>query len=183
MKIYTRTGDKGTTSLFGGTRVSKSSLRVEAYGTVDELNSVIGVVIAESQNYNSKVKSELERIQYDLFDIGAGLASPGIKNQESRIKNLEKRVVEFEKFIDEMTKELPELRNFILSGGGKAGSLLHVARTVCRRAERRIVALAKKEHVARDVLIYFNRLSDLVFTMARYINMKEKKVETIWVRE
>ncbi|MBI2034716.1 MAG: cob(I)yrinic acid a,c-diamide adenosyltransferase [Candidatus Levybacteria bacterium] len=187
MKIYTRTGDKGQTSLFGGRRVSKSSLRVEAYGTVDELNSAIGVVIAESQkskvksqNYNLKVKSELEKIQNDLLTIGSMLASLESKNQELRIKNLELRTKEFEELIDELTSKLPELHNFILPGGGKAGSLLHFARTVCRRAERRAVALAGKEHVPSEVLIYFNRLSDLLFTMARYTNMKEKKQEIIW---
>ncbi len=189
LKIYTKTGDKGETSLFGGKRVSKSSLRIEAIGLVDELNSAIGVAIAEIQNskfkiqnYKSKVKSELENIQQDLFEIGSLLANLGIKNQEFRIKNLERRVNSFERTIDELTEKLPELRNFILPGGGRAGSLLHLARSVCRRAERRIVQLAKKESVEPLILQYFNRLSDLLFTMARFVNYQEKKKEIIWIK-
>lgn len=194
VKIYTRTGDKGETSLFGGKRVLKSSERVDTYGTVDELNSIIGVVVAETQNakrlprrqagktqnYNAKVKNELEKIQHDLFGIGSYLASPGVKTQEARIKHLPKRVEDFEELIDQLTAPLPELRNFILPGGGKIGSFLHLARTVCRRAERRLVALTKREDVDDGVLKYFNRLSDLLFTMARYVNHREKKKETIW---
>jgi cob(I)alamin adenosyltransferase len=183
MKIYTRTGDRGKTSLFGGKRVSKASARVDAYGTVDELNSMIGVVIVQIENRKSKIvnlKKELEAIQHDLFAIGSYLASPGSKGAEERVKNLEVRVKEFEELIDEMTKKLPELRNFILPGGGKVGSELHVARTICRRVERRLVAFIKKEKVGDGVLMYFNRLSDLLFTMARFANMKEKKKETIW---
>ncbi len=204
MKIYTRTGDKGETSLFGGKRVSKNSLRIEAIGAIDELNSIIGEVIAEIQNsrqrrgspkaakfkvpasrqggqsYNAKLKGELEKIQNDLFEVGSMLASPGIRNQESGVRNLEKRVDQFEQLIDEMTKQLPELRNFILPGGGVAGARLHFARSIARRAERRIVALAKKEKITSEILIYFNRLSDLLFTMARFVNHKEKQKETIW---
>ncbi|MBI2430881.1 MAG: cob(I)yrinic acid a,c-diamide adenosyltransferase [Candidatus Levybacteria bacterium] len=172
MKIYTKTGDKGETSLFGGKRVSKASLRVEAYGTVDELNSAIGVVLAKMEN------KELSNIQNDLFLIGTMLANPKAKI----VTGLQKRVEEFETLIDRMTSKLPELRNFILPGGGTTGSLLHVARTVCRRAERRVVALSQKEKVDRAILMYFNRLSDLLFTMARYVNHKEKKKEVIWTK-
>ncbi len=191
MKIYTKTGDKGETSLFGGKRVSKASLRVEAYGTVDELNSAIGVAIAQFSIFNfqfsnksqiTNLKRQLIEIQNDLLEIGSALASPGIKNQESRIKNLGKRVEELERLIDEMTKELPELRNFILPGGGVVGSHIHFARTICRRAERRIVELSKKEQVDKGILIYFNRLSDLLFTMARFVNHKEKQKEVIWTK-
>lgn len=183
MKIYTRTGDKGKTSLFGGKRVSKASERVDTYGTVDELNSAIGVVVAEISNFKypiSNIKKELEKIQHDLFAIGAYFAAPGVQGSEFRVKSLEKRVDGFEKLIDELTKMLPELRNFILPGGGKAGSHLHLARTVCRRTERRIIALSKKESVDPGVIMYFNRLSDLLFTMARFVNHKEKKKEIIW---
>lgn len=190
MKIYTRTGDKGQTSLFGGKRVLKSSLRVEAYGTVDELNSAIGVAVGEVQStklkvksYNAKLQNELEKIQHDLFGIGSVLASPKVQSSKLKVQSLGKRVEEFEKMIDMLTEKLPPLRNFILPGGGKAGAQLHLARTVCRRAERRVVALAGKEDVASEILIYFNRLSDLLFTMARFMNMKEKKIETIWVRK
>lgn len=183
MKIYTRTGDKGKTSLFGGKRVSKDSLRVESYGTVDELNSTIGVVISEISNAKypmPNIQKTLEAIQHDLFAIGSYLAAPGSTNYEVRIAKLRKRTEEHETLIDELTKKLPELRNFILPGGGRVGSELHVARTICRRAERHLVALIKKERVDDGVLIYFNRLSDLLFTMARFANMKEKKKETIW---
>ncbi len=190
MKIYTRTGDKGQTSLLGGKRVSKTSDRVDTYGTVDELNSLIGVVLAHLRPSEATIKKELEVIQHDLFTIGAYLAAPGVQSTASRIptssslrgvsKNLESRVKDFEKLIDSLTKRLPELRNFILPGGGNAGSLLHLARTVCRRAERRVIALSKNEQVDSGVIMYFNRLSDLLFTMARFVNHKEKKKETIW---
>jgi len=183
MKIYTRTGDKGQTSLFGGKRVSKASERVDTYGTVDELNSAIGVVIAQMLHGRwqmGDVKNELEAIQHDLFAIGSYLASPGNKNQEAGISKLGKRVEFFESRIDAMTKELPELRNFILPGGGVAGAQLHMTRTICRRTERRIIRLTKKEKIDNGVIIYFNRLSDLLFTMARFVNHKEKKKETIW---
>lgn len=172
VKIYTKTGDKGETSLYGGKRVSKASLRVEAYGTVDELNSAIGVAIAERSN----IKKELIQIQSDLLEIGSVLASPKVAS----MKGLGKRVEQFEKMIDEMTEELSELRNFILPGGGIVGSRLHFVRTLARRAERRIVELSKKENVDREILIYFNRLSDLLFTMARFVNLKEGKKETVW---
>ena len=183
MPIYTRTGDKGQTSLFNGQRVLKSSLRVEAYGTVDELNSAIGIVIAEiqnskfkTQNYKSKVKIELIKIQNDLFSIGSALASTGSSN----LGYLRNRVKAFEKEIDEMTEEMPELMNFILPGGGKTGSMLHFARTVSRRAERRVVALDEREKVDKNIIMYLNRLSDLLFTMARFVNYKEKQKEIIW---
>ena len=175
-KIYTRTGDKGKTSLFGGKRVPKSDLRVEILGTIDELNSMIGVAIAEVQSYSLKLKVELIKIQNDLLDVGSALASP----QGVALRSLKKRVKEFEDFIDEMTAQMPKLSNFILPGGGKAGAMLHLARAVCRRAERKIVELNNKEKIDNNVIIYFNRLSDLLFTMARFANFKEKKKEIIW---
>lgn len=174
MPIYTKTGDKGQTGLFSGIRVSKASLRIEAIGTVDELNSVIGLVISQIPNSKLQITKELIKIQEDLFTIGASLANPKQKI------NLSKRVKEFENLIDKMTKELPPLFNFILPGGGKAGSMLHLARTVCRRAERKIVELSEKEKVKSDVTIYINRLSDLFLTMSRFINQKENQKETIW---
>ena len=176
MAIYTRTGDRGTTSLMNGQRVSKAHLRVETYGSIDELNSAIGVVLAEVQSYSSKLKAELVRIQNDLLEIGSALANPKAKG----LNYLEKRVKEFEKLIDYMTQKLPPLVNFILPGGGKAGSLLHLARAISRRVERKIVALNTKEKTDKNIIIYVNRLSDLLFTMARFANFKEKKKETIW---
>lgn len=188
MKIYTKTGDKGQTSLFGGKRVSKASIRVEAYGTVDELNSAIGIAIAVAQvkssklkvqSNSSKLKTELEQIQNDLLEIGSTLASPG--NKESKgSQDFKKRVTEFEKLIDEMTSQLPELRNFILPGGSILGAQLHMVRTIARRAERRIIELSQKEDVDTTIIMYFNRLSDLLFTMARWINVKSKQKEQIW---
>ena len=187
MPIYTRKGDKGKTSLFGGTRVSKADLRVEAYGTVDELNSVIGVVLSEiqnskvkNQNYKSKVESKLTEIQNNLLDIGAMLANPDIRSQKLGVSSLSKRVKEFEDFIDEMTDAMPKLSNFILPGGGKTGAILQFARAVSRRAERRVVKLAEKEAIDSNIVMYMNRLSYLLFTMARFINFKEKQKEIIW---
>ena len=183
MPIYTRTGDKGKTSLFNGQRVSKADLRVEAYGTIDELNSAIGIAIAEVQSskfkvqsYSLKLKSELVRIQNDLFDIGSCLANPTAEPLEYS----QDRVKDFENLIDKMTKSLPVLSNFILPGGGKTGAVLHFARTVVRRAERRVVSLSKSEKVGGSIIMYLNRLSDLLFTMARFVNHKEKQKEIIW---
>lgn len=177
MPIYTKTGDKGTTGLFSGKRVSKASYRIEAIGTVDELNSTIGFVISGLRTTDYGLRKELIRIQNDLFEVGGALANPKQKN------NLSKRTKEFEKLIDELTKKLPPLFNFILPGGGVTGATLHIARTVCRRAERRIVSLPVKEKVQPEIIIYINRLSDLFLTMSRFINMKEKKKETIWKGE
>jgi len=179
MPIYTRTGDRGKTSLFGGKRVLKSNSRVDTYGTIDELNSLVGVVVASVGRRNTKLSLDLESIQHDLFDIGSYLANP----QAEPIKRLERRVNEFEKSIDQMTLKIPELHNFILPGGGKAGSSLHQARTVCRRVERRLVAFMQEEEVDEWVVKYINRLSDLLFTMARFVNHKEKKKETIWIQK
>jgi cob(I)alamin adenosyltransferase len=177
MPIYTRFGDKGKTALHTGKTVSKGSSRVEAYGNLDELNSFLGVVV--SQIKDKKIKQEILEIQSDLFEIGASLAGPGEKEHKALGENLRKRVTEFEKEIDVLTQKLPKLKNFILPGG-KTGSLLHYARTVARRAERRTVMLAEKEAVLSEILVYLNRLSDLLFTFARYINYKEKQAEVIW---
>jgi cob(I)alamin adenosyltransferase len=176
MSIYTRFGDKGKTSLYGGRTVSKGSLRVDAYGSLDELNSAIGVVLIEIKD--PPIKKELLVIQNDLFEIGASLAS-SIENKKIE-EYLDKRVKDFENQIDNLSEKLPELMNFILPGGGKGGSFLHLARTVCRRAERRVTELSEEEEINRKTLVYINRLSDLLFTFARFINYKEKKKETIW---
>ena len=175
MAIYTRTGDKGKTSLMSGQRVSKADLRVEAYGTIDELNSAIGVVLS-SKYLVLSIKKELIKIQNDLLEIGSLLANP----QGEALRSLQKRVKEFEEFIDKMTEQMPPLKNFILPGGGKAGAFLHLARAISRRAERRIVELNNKQKIDNNIIIYVNRLSDLLFTMSRFANFKEKKKETIW---
>lgn len=176
MAIYTRTGDKGKTSLFNGQRVSKGDLRVETYGTIDELNSAIGVCLAEIRDKKQETRKELIRIQNDLFGIGSSLANPSSKKTPS----LEKRVKEFEEFIDQMTVKMPSLSNFILPSGGKTGAMLHLARAISRRAERKTVALNSRERVDKNIIIYLNRLSDLLFTLSRFSNFKEKKKETIW---
>jgi len=191
-KIYTKTGDKGKTSLFDGTRVSKFHLRVETYGTIDELNSVLGVVAAQLQNQEStspagrqgfkiqEVAEELLVVQKDLLDIGSRLANPKASVEEAFAIYLEQRIIVFEKVIDMETAQLPELMQFILPGGSAAGAFLHVARTIARRAERRIVELAEQETVDGVLIKYLNRLSDLLFTMSRFVNFWEKKKETIW---
>lgn len=178
MGIYTRTGDKGKTSLYAGKRISKANIRVEAYGSVDELNSAIGVALAHLGS--EELKSELIKIQSDLFEIGGRLSNPTRSKNLKLGNHLKKRVKNFEKTIDKLAAGLPKLSNFILPGGGKAGSFLHLARTVSRRAERRIVKLAEEENVDLEIIIYMNRLSDLLFMMARFINYKEKIQEIPW---
>lgn len=178
VKIYTKTGDSGTTSLFGGKRVEKNSLRIEAYGCVDELNSVIGIVVASNPSIDGLQK--LIRIQSELFVLGTDLASPqGVKVKIPRItKTYAKRL---EKEIDAMERRLPKLKNFILPGGSKVGAQLHLARTVARRAERRIVELSNAGKINQNSLIYINRLSDWLFVLARYVNSLEKVKEIPWM--
>lgn len=175
-KIYTKTGDKGTTALFGGTRVLKSNVRVEAYGTIDELNSVLGVIRVRLSD--KKIAEFVESIQHDLFTIGSTLANP--KNK--KIEQLPGRIDKFEQQIDEMTDKMPLLRNFILPGGGEVGALFHQARTVCRRAERRIVELMQTDEIDDTITKYINRLSDVLFTLARYVNFTEGKEEIKWIK-
>ena len=171
MKIYTRTGDSGETSLFGGTRVAKNDLRIEAYGTVDELNSFIGV--ARASWPSSPIDAQLQKVQGDLFDIGAYLAAP----DSNRFKGAaQSRIDELEKEIDRMEAELAPLKNFILPGGSPAASHLHVARTVCRRAERIVVTLGD----ASTTLAYLNRLADYLFVSARYANKRHGVADTPW---
>lgn len=183
MKIYTKTGDRGKTSLIDGTRVYKNNSRVEAYGTVDELNAVIGVVISEltSMNYSLRMKEELVEMQNNLFEIGSDLANPKAEANEKLQEKLEKHTKKLENYIDDLTVQMPELTYFILPGGGRGGSFLQLARTVSRRAERNIVSLLQTAFVSKEILIYINRLSDVFHTMSRYANFMEKKEETIWV--
>lgn len=178
MSVYTRFGDKGKTSLYGGKTVSKASLRVDAYGTLDELNSFIGVVLVEAKD--KVLKEKLIKIQKDLFEIGTSLASVSTNKNQNLSKYLNTRVLDFEKEIDSLTKKLPELENFILPSGSSLGSKLHYLRTISRRAERKTVSLAEKEKINEGILIYLNRFSDLIFMYARDINYKEKKKEIIW---
>lgn len=174
MAIYTRAGDKGKTSLFDGKKIDKSNIQVEAYGTIDELNSAIGAAVAFIKE--PLVRKELQEIQNDLLELGSSLAV----SSTLPLDQLEKRPKEFENLIDKLTGKMPILSQFILPGGGKGGSLLHVARTITRRAERRVVALSKKEEIDAVALVYLNRLSDLLFTMARFVNFAEKQKEPTW---
>ena len=171
MKIYTKTGDKGTTGLFGGARVPKDDPRIEAYGTVDELNSFLG--LARASWPSSPLDAELGLVQSDLFAIGARLAAPG----SDRFPGADPaRLAALEGAIDAMESELPPLRNFILPGGCAAAAHLHVARSVCRRAERLVVALGGEE----SSVVYLNRLSDYLFVAARYANLKQGVDDVIW---
>lgn len=177
MKIYTKTGDKGKTSLGSGARVWKNSVRVDAYGTIDELNSLLGVIVSELKE--ASLRKLLIEIQKDLFSIGAYISNP---QRENMIANISKKTQALEKQIDEMTAILPELHNFILPGGGRIGALLQVARTISRRAERRLVDLLQSENIQVEAVSYINRLSDLLFTASRFVNYKQNKKEIIWKR-
>jgi len=177
MKIYTKKGDAGKTSLFGGKKVSKNSLRIEAYGTVDELNSLLGMVLAYGPS--DRVKQVLIELQQQLFVLGADLATP--LKSKARIERVNDSHVEgLEEVIDELDEYLPALRSFILPGGSNCGALLHMARTVCRRAERAAVACSETDPVNTNSIRYLNRLSDLLFVLARYENHQADQTETEW---
>lgn len=180
MKIYTKTGDSGTTSLIGGTKVSKSHLRIDAYGTVDELNSWIGVVSDHTPDEN--VKRVLKEIQDRLFTIGSSLACDPEKEPKLKIPDLHEGDITFlEGEIDRMSEALPEMKSFVLPGGAPAVSFAHVARCVCRRAERLCVALQEVDEEVEDlVLKYLNRLSDHLFMLARYIGQLQGAEEIKW---
>lgn len=180
IKIYTKTGDKGTTSLIGGTKVSKSNLRIEAYGTVDELNSWIGLV--SDQFKKRKTKKILGEIQDRLFTIGSSLACDPDKETKLKIPDLkEEDVTLLEKEIDRMNEKLPEMKSFVLPGGHVAVSTTHVARCVCRRAERLCVSLQENNSFIDPLVIqYLNRLSDYLFVLARFIGFQLKVKETPW---
>lgn len=170
MKIYTKTGDKGETSLFGAGRVSKDNIRIEAFGTVDELNSFIGLVITESKN--DEVKQTLIKIQNQLFNLGSDLATPNeMESQNISIPRITDEDYKYiEQQIDFFSDKLDELKFFILPGGTRAASILHIARTICRRAERRVVALNNTVKINSNIIIFLNRISDLLFVLARYEN-------------
>ena len=176
MKIYTRTGDSGETSLFGGARVAKNDARIEAYGTIDELSSHLGV--ARASSLASEIETVLEQVQRDLFDVGAHLASPGT----SRFPGVDvQRIEELERAIDLMERELTPLKNFILPGGSLQAAHLHVARTVCRRGERCVVALHDESEATRSTIAYLNRLSDYLFVAARFSNLRSGVQDVEWL--
>lgn len=174
-KIYTKTGDDGTTGLGDGTRVAKDSARVAAYGTVDELNSHLGVVLA--QDIPVALRETLIQVQHDLFDLGGELCIPGMAMIH------EPDVTRLESILDGFNADLPALKDFILPGGGMAAAACHVARTVCRRAERDVVTLASHESVRPEAIRYLNRLSDLLFVLARVLARASGHGEVLWQHE
>lgn len=185
MKVYTKTGDKGSTSLYGGVKVSKSDLRIDSYGTVDELNSTIGLV--RSSDIEEIYGIQLIQIQKNLFHLGAELATPKEKiylaNGKSRLPKVveEQDVLQLEAWIDEMEEELPPLTHFILPGGNMAASFAHMSRCICRRAERICVALDEMESLRETVLKFLNRLSDYLFVLARKIASDAGHQEIQWL--
>jgi cob(I)alamin adenosyltransferase len=174
-RIYTRTGDKGTTGLGDGARVDKDSLRVEAYGTVDELNSVVGLLL--SYKIPEVIAGQLTDIEHDLFDIGGELSIPG------HTVVADEQVERLEKFLDTLNADLEPLQEFILPGGTAAAAVCHLARSVCRRAERRVVTLAREETINEVSLRYLNRLSDLLFVLARSLNRAADVKDVLWKRK
>lgn len=188
MKIYTKTGDAGTTALFGGTRVKKYNLRIDSYGTVDELNAYIGLI--KDQEIDSEIKTSLFKIQNELFTLGAMLATPTEKEtlksgkERLNIPKINENSISFlEKEIDKMDAELPQMTHFILPGGHQAVSFCHVARCVCRRAERLSVELNDQETINNEILKYLNRLSDYLFVLARKLSKDLRVEELKWIPE
>jgi cob(I)alamin adenosyltransferase len=178
-RIYTKTGDEGTTGLGGGQRVPKDSVRVETYGTVDELNSQIGVALATG--LCERLARELPLIQNELFDLGSDLATPAVSQARHPVPTVERRhIAKLEGLIDELNEVVGPLANFLLPGGSPGAANLHVARTICRRAERAATTLARDEDVGPTVLPYLNRLSDALFVMARFENHERGVTEPLW---
>jgi cob(I)alamin adenosyltransferase len=178
-KVYTKTGDDGSTGLGGGQRVAKDSARIATYGTVDELNSVLGLALAAG--LDETLAEELTRVQNELFHLGSDLCVLEEDKEKTPVPHIEARHVEaLEQCLDRLTPEVGPLRNFILPGGSLGAAHLHVARTVCRRAERLLVTLAREEPVGEHALRYLNRLSDALFVMARYENKAKGVEDTLW---
>ena len=175
MPIYTRTGDTGSTSLFGGRRVFKNDPVVDVYGSIDELNSWVGLLASEI--FQEDIQTFLHTIQSDLFTIGSTLAGW----QGGKLNNLEKRATEMEERIDEMEKSLSPLTNFILPGGSPTGAHVHIVRSICRRVERQLVGLGQLQKIDGNIIKYVNRLSDLFFVLARYINKHAQVEEVAWI--
>ncbi|MBI2964533.1 MAG: cob(I)yrinic acid a,c-diamide adenosyltransferase [Deltaproteobacteria bacterium] len=185
-KVYTRTGDRGETAVVGGRRVAKDSPRIVAYGTLDELNAVLGVVRAlaakQASSAAARLVEMLKRLQNELFDLGSELATPTDAEYEGMWRVSEAEVRELERAIDECQKDLEPLKSFVLPGGGTLGAFLHQARTVCRRAEIEVLRLSRVEPVSPLALRYVNRLSDLLFVLARWIAKQAGEDEFLWER-
>lgn len=181
MKIYTRTGDTGSTGLFGGPRVSKDDDRIESYGTVDELNAAIGM--ARSAGVGVTIDGQLDQIQHELFSIGAELATPDPDAHQMRIITTD-HIERLEGWIDQHEKTLPELKHFILPSGHAGSTALHLARSICRRAERRVVTLVRRHetNISEELIVYLNRLSDLLFVLTRAVNHDAGVDEVKWER-
>jgi cob(I)alamin adenosyltransferase len=187
-KVYTRTGDRGETALVGGKRVPKDSLRIEAYGTIDELNSIVGLArvfneesldAGEGHRFLDEV---LCRLQDELFDLGSELATPPEFFQQGMYRVSDNEIARLEKLMDKCQKDLEPLNSFILPGGGRVGAYLHQCRTVCRRAERDILRLSREEEINPEVIKYVNRLSDLFFVLSRWIAKQTGEQEYLWQR-
>jgi len=185
-RVYTRTGDTGETALVGGRRVAKDSPRIEAYGTIDELNAIVGlarVFNAESRGERHEwLDAVLRRLQSELFDLGSELATPEDAVYEGMFRVGPEQVTALEELIDECQKDLEPLKSFVLPGGGRVGGFLHQARTVCRRAERRVLELSRAEALSEWPLKYVNRLSDLLFVLSRWVGKHLGETEYLWER-
>lgn len=187
-RVYTRTGDNGTTALVGGARVEKDSIRIESYGTIDELNAIVGLARVyneeklDESSAHQKLDSILRQIQQQLFDLGSELATPSDITYDGMHRVSNDEVLAIEAQIDECQQDLEPLKSFILPGGGKIGAQLHQCRTVCRRAEREILRLSRQESVNASLLKYVNRLSDLFFVLARWVAKNTGEKEYLWQR-
>ena len=178
MKIYTKTGDDGKTSLFDNSRVWKSQERIVSYGAIDELNSAVGIAI--SMDLDHQLKEILVRIQNELFIVGSDLANPNMS--DTKIRTTESMILSLENDIDAFESELSELTNFILPGGTLMSSILHLSRTIARRAETHVIALSQKEEINKIAIVYLNRLSDLLFVLARVLNKRKNIDDIVWKR-
>lgn len=185
-RVYTKTGDQGMTSLIGGERVKKSAPRIECYGTVDELNAAIGLLctaLEEGSAAKDTLLPILHRVQNELFNLGAQLATPDAERRAKMPAILPRHIEALETEMDSLNEDLPELTSFVLPGGGWVSSYCHLARTICRRAERLVVALSQTETVEDAQIIYLNRLSDALFVFGRFAAAKDGRPEPLWVPE
>ncbi len=176
MKIYTKTGDDGTTGIQNGARISKTDSRIQAYGTVDEINSFLGIILSKLDE--TDLENLITKLQNDLFLVGSDLSNPDLKNTQNRVND--EMIKTLEENIDNLEKKLPPITNFILPGGHEIAALVHVSRSITRRAEIFVISLSEKEKINNNCIIYLNRLSDLLFVIARTINQRKNVKDVIW---